>query len=160
MKTSTTFIILFVAFACIAFGQTVACSRDVMRNFARMRLQSILSRYPELADEIRNGQLNNQYGNQGGYPNQQGNYPNNQQGGYPNQQGGYQGNQQGYNQRNNQPLNNRPNQPLNNQTPLNGQQGQGLNQGQNQGLNQRTLPNQNGNQVVPDTNNPVSPVQV
>jgi hypothetical protein len=93
MKVSTTIIVFIIAGSCLTFGILDACSRETRLARARSRVNSLLTTFPELADEVRNGTLgpnrNSNNSNQQG-TNQQGT---NQQG--TNQQGT---NQQGTNQ--------------------------------------------------------------
>lgn len=95
MKLASTLLILCTCISLVVAGQTC---REFFRNLARARISNWLTAFPELTDEIKNGQL--------GPRNQQGLFNNNNNMN-PN------GNQQA-----------QPNLPNNNQPNNNGQNGQ------------------------------------
>lgn len=58
MQTSTTILVLVILGSClVSGGATFTSPRDLFKNFARMRMQLILTAFPELADEVKSGQL-------------------------------------------------------------------------------------------------------
>lgn len=130
MKLTTLTIILYTSiyFTYSTDGCLLSLfGRQAQLMGARMQAEALLSRYPELLNEIRNGQLGNgNYMNPFNNPNQMQNPMNNQN---PN------------NMQN--PLNNQMQNPLNNQmqNPLNNQMQNPLNNPNQQ------LPNQNQNQM-------------
>lgn len=100
MKVQTTVLVVFIIGSCLTFNLLDACSRETQLIRARRKVNSLLSSFPELVDEVRNGTLgpnrnnsnnnNNSNSNQGtsnqGTNNQQGT-TNNQQGTTNDQQG-------------------------------------------------------------------------
>lgn len=58
MKTLTTILAIVIIGSCVASAElTVNTPRDFFKVFARMRLQAILTAFPELADEVKSGQI-------------------------------------------------------------------------------------------------------
>lgn len=62
MKTSITVLVLVIVGSCLVSSE--AALMNPFREFARMRIQMILSAFPDLADEIKSGQLGQNSNNQ------------------------------------------------------------------------------------------------